>query len=471
MTLLELYKSFNENKVFYDYYCSTGSQAGGKVFSFINTNYRGILTFKGQELQGFAKGFRVIESVEGQDRSGWKKSEGAGQELQKQHVVNMRKSELFRVVDNTYVKTSRGIVFKKMMDDQNLKPIEKRLLCYLLILAGYFSDTPNYIIEQSKEFFELCNESGYSEEDILTMQKNLIQSNIANAETLLLTDYLYLDCFFKKLDDIDFLSNFQTASTKEKNELKQYVLSNYTNKRYACLISKKFKPGGAYTKNTVLDNAWMLYVSKKVIDDTQKSFDSFINTVVDAYSELFDTVDKSNLKKFIYDTDKNRSVFQVIFSKVKGIPISPLDVEKDLTDIEIKQLSQSDTTDEVGAKNVEVASSALKKLAKLNAGYKCVLEDCEMCKYFTAKESNKPYLEIHHFIPREFANDFDVSVEILENYIALCPNCHRKIHLAVDGERKHMINTLYNKKKDSLEQNGLHFDLKQIYRYYKIENE
>ena len=92
-----------------------------------------------------------------------------------------------------------------------------------------------------------------------------------------------------------------------------------------------------------------------------------------------------------------------------------------------------------------------------------------MCKYFTAKESNKNYLEIHHLIPREFANDFDYPIEIIENYIALCPNCHRKIHLAVDAERKHMINILFNQRKTSLEKHGLIVDKKQLYKYYKID--
>ena len=93
-----------------------------------------------------------------------------------------------------------------------------------------------------------------------------------------------------------------------------------------------------------------------------------------------------------------------------------------------------------------------------------------MCKYFTAKENNHNYLEIHHLIPREFANDFDSPIEILDNYVALCPNCHRKIHLAVDKERLHMINTLYMDRKEKLLGHGLNIELKELYRYYKIDD-
>ena len=68
----------------------------------------------------------------------------------------------------------------------------------------------------------------------------------------------------------------------------------------------------------------------------------------------------------------------------------------------MKKYGNVDKTDEEGAAVNEQISQSLKKLAKINAEYKCEMEDCEMCKYFTAKENHKPYLEIHHFIPREF---------------------------------------------------------------------
>lgn len=100
---------------------------------------------------------------------------------------------------------------------------------------------------------------------------------------------------------------------------------------------------------------------------------------------------------------------------------------------------------------------------------KCVLDECEICKYFTAKENGKNYLEIHHFIPREFANDFDYPIEVLENYVALCPNCHRKIHLAVDSERKHMINIIFNLRQELLAKKGLVITLQDLYNYYKID--
>ncbi len=471
MKLLDFYKDLSSNSRVHEFYFSTSGKNGGKVFSFINTNYRGILTLRGNELQGFAKGFRVMEGVEGNPRSTWDRSIITNQEKQKQHVVNMRQSELFRVIDDTYHKTSRGIVFKKMLDNPSLTYYEKKFICLLLLSASYFNYTPNYIIEQTKVFFARCNEAGYSDYEILKLQKEFIEfaKKSDEVELIFQYDYLYLDSFYKKCNDIDFLSVYCESAKEEKEELKNYIQTNYAKHQYSCVLSHKFKPCGNYTKNTILDNAWILFVIKRILDCNNKNFDEFIKNAIQVYNELFN-IDEKRIRTFIYDPDKNSSVFHVIYYRIMNLQIPAIQVAQGLTQEEIKELSSSDATDEAGVQALNMVSSELKKLAKLYTNYKCSLEECEMCKYFISKENGKNYLEIHHFIPKEFANDFDAPIEILDNYVALCPNCHRKIHLAVDNERKHMINTLYNQRKEKLDNHGLHVELSQLYDYYRIDS-
>lgn len=476
MNLVDFYRELSLNPKFFEKYYSTSSKSYGKIFSFISTNYRGILIKARNKLQGFAQGFRVLENVEGVKRSEWLHATTASQEVEKQHVVNMRKSEFFRVVNDAYVKTSRGIVFKKLITDAHLKHEEQNLICLILLLAGYFSDTPNYIVERTKKFFQCCNRAGYSDEEVLSAQENFISKakTTTHIYDLFGQDYIYMDSFFMDYDTIDFLKMYKDAPPSEKLELHNYIFSMYRTKRYTskqegCVISYKFKPGGNYVKNTIVDNAWILYVVKHIIDSNCSDFDIFITEAILSYKKLF-AINEARVRSFIYNTDKNRSVFQVIFCKVTNTPISPLSVAKDLKPEELAELSLSDATDAEGAIALDTVNVSLKKLAKLNANYQCALEKCEMCKYFTAKESNHNYLEIHHLIPREFANDFDSPIEILDNYVALCPNCHRKIHLAVDKERLHMINTLYMDRKDKLSEHGLNIELKELYRYYKIDD-
>ncbi len=56
---------------------------------------------------------------------------------------------------------------------------------------------------------------------------------------------------------------------------------------------------------------------------------------------------------------------------------------------------------------------------------------CEKCKEkapFIKRSNGEPYLEVHHIIPLSQG-----GLDILENVISLCPNCHREIHFGPAG--------------------------------------
>ena len=85
MELKELYIELCSNPSFYNNYHSIGKGASGKIFAFIGTNCRALLTKKGNEYKGFGASFKVIKNVEGIKRSEWIQSPTrANQEKQKQ---------------------------------------------------------------------------------------------------------------------------------------------------------------------------------------------------------------------------------------------------------------------------------------------------------------------------------------------------------------------------------------------------
>ncbi|NFD04988.1 HNH endonuclease [Clostridium botulinum] len=54
---------------------------------------------------------------------------------------------------------------------------------------------------------------------------------------------------------------------------------------------------------------------------------------------------------------------------------------------------------------------------------------CEYCKKqapFIRKSDNTPYLEVHHIVPLS-----EEGEDTVENTVALCPNCHRKVHFGI----------------------------------------
>ena len=57
-----------------------------------------------------------------------------------------------------------------------------------------------------------------------------------------------------------------------------------------------------------------------------------------------------------------------------------------------------------------------KKQSRDLHNHTCVLKKLNGCKQFTAKATNKKYVEIHHIIPQEFRNEFENSIEVFANY-------------------------------------------------------
>lgn len=71
--------------------------------------------------------------------------------------------------------------------------------------------------------------------------------------------------------------------------------------------------------------------------------------------------------------------------------------------------------------NVFLRNPYIIEQAKRLAGGRC--QDCGNPAPFINKNTNDPFLEVHHIVPLS-----EGGKDILENVVALCPNCHRKRH-------------------------------------------
>lgn len=76
------------------------------------------------------------------------------------------------------------------------------------------------------------------------------------------------------------------------------------------------------------------------------------------------------------------------------------------------------------------------------------------------------YVEAHHLIPMKYQNMFEQSLDIPENIVALCPNCHRAIHYGKLEYKNKIIEKLYNKRQKMLEENSIKITLEQLYEMY-----
>ena len=83
---------------------------------------------------------------------------------------------------------------------------------------------------------------------------------------------------------------------------------------------------------------------------------------------------------------------------------------------------------------------------------------------FIRKRYNKNYTEPHHLVPMAYSDEFDVSLDVEENIVSLCSNCHNQIHYGVDADK--LIKKLYEDRKDLLSNVGIDISVSRLLEMY-----
>jgi 5-methylcytosine-specific restriction protein A len=104
--------------------------------------------------------------------------------------------------------------------------------------------------------------------------------------------------------------------------------------------------------------------------------------------------------------------------------------------------------------------------ALIIADYRCEMRPEHIT--FRLKTTGNPYMETHHLIPMKFQDDFGFNIDVPENIVSVCPNCHQLLHRASDRERKQYIETLHRARHERLLERGIAADLKRALTYYDI---
>lgn len=84
---------------------------------------------------------------------------------------------------------------------------------------------------------------------------------------------------------------------------------------------------------------------------------------------------------------------------------------------------------------------------------------------FIRKRINIKYTEPHHLVPMSFSSQFDVSLDVEENIVSLCSNCHNCIHYGKD--RFKLLEKLFLERKDLLEKVGIKVTFEELKNMYK----
>ena len=97
------------------------------------------------------------------------------------------------------------------------------------------------------------------------------------------------------------------------------------------------------------------------------------------------------------------------------------------------------------------------------ANFKCEIDNTH--PLFIRRKSNITYTEPHHLIPMKYYDNFNYSIDVENNIVSLCSNCHNNIHYGKGWED--LIKILYDKRKKLLEKAGLTIELADLFNMYK----
>lgn len=78
------------------------------------------------------------------------------------------------------------------------------------------------------------------------------------------------------------------------------------------------------------------------------------------------------------------------------------------------------------------------------------------------------YTEPHHIVPMSRQDAFDTSLDVEENIISLCCNCHKQIHLGQGYED--MLEKIYNERKELLKKVDIDISLENLISYSRMES-
>lgn len=122
-----------------------------------------------------------------------------------------------------------------------------------------------------------------------------------------------------------------------------------------------------------------------------------------------------------------------------------------------KKLPVSKNGERVYLRNGKVAINAL-----THANFKCEVD--EKHPTFIRKYSTIPYTEPHHLIPMKYSDQFDVSLDVEENIVSLCSNCHNHLHYGKDSEE--ILKKFYIERKEVLRKAGIELSEVELLEMY-----
>lgn len=107
---------------------------------------------------------------------------------------------------------------------------------------------------------------------------------------------------------------------------------------------------------------------------------------------------------------------------------------------------------------------SIAKSAIESANFYCEIDPTH--KTFISRVTNNNFVEAHHLIPMEMQDKFNFSLDVPENILSLCPNCHSMFHHSHENDVKKLLGDVFNQRKNGLIDRGLSISLDELVGFY-----
>jgi len=404
-----------------------------RMFGFVTTNLRNAGSFA-KYIKELVPEYQRFKNAN--DLSGWTTYCTANQyrDKQKQKRLEIAKILFRNVKDSPSLNNNAEKLYEILMD---YKTNYLELFLSLYLLSGRYFDVENQpIVEiermQATYKGNLLNDCL----DVLSKNKQnrvffatlFFNSNVDNIRNFILEN----DGDVSFLDEEPFVKQkINNAGGRKNFKYDVFIIANYIIFKNAC------------------DEHYDL-----LMQNSQKGQQHIMESYVDAF---FD----NKLNEFLKIDNKNK--LKDLFNKHKNL----------ISDIVAYALRIQD--------NEEIL---LDKRRKKNIKFQSIEKYGEMCymdycgcdsdihkKMYFKNRRGKIYLEGHHIIQMENSKFFKTSLDVVENVIPLCPNCHSKLHNAESKEVIKMLDIIYsNIDKKAFMKQGIFVDENTLRSFYGLED-
>ena len=106
-------------------------------------------------------------------------------------------------------------------------------------------------------------------------------------------------------------------------------------------------------------------------------------------------------------------------------------------------------------------------LALKRADFKCEIDQQHLS--FMSQRTGQNFVEAHHLFPMGAQVKFQVSLDVPENIVALCPTCHRLLHHGLRDDKKPILKSLWARRSADLASRGINHAPAELLRCYAGE--